>query len=260
MPGNGERRATSQRLCARRSGRTCAAGCGDSSTVSCAWSVSFPWPLRLVSTTDPEVLTRVLGVVTRGRPRAVIARAGGAPSAAGRDRRGDLRPAFRRRSQRQRAPAHAGRRRRMGLRGRAHPMPSRPCTEGSPCCHRRSRPEAAMWARGYAASSPQPDRLGARDHSRRPEAGLAGPNDRLSPISSSGSETGLIGLAGASGSGANASRVRLRERVALGHRFPTSASGMGHCARGEQTPSRECRRSGWPTSMSPERSPRTNSC
>jgi len=40
------------------------------------WVLSFPGPLRLVFATHPEVLSRVLAVVTRASSGAVIARAG----------------------------------------------------------------------------------------------------------------------------------------------------------------------------------------
>ena len=40
------------------------------------WVVSFPWPLRLLFAARPELLTRVLGVVTRALSTAVKRRAG----------------------------------------------------------------------------------------------------------------------------------------------------------------------------------------
>ena len=47
------------------------------------WVVSFPWPLRLLFAARPELLTRVLGVVTRALSTAVIKRAGLTRSAGG---------------------------------------------------------------------------------------------------------------------------------------------------------------------------------
>jgi len=40
------------------------------------WVLSFPWPLRLLFAARPDLLTRVLGVVTRALSTAVIKRAG----------------------------------------------------------------------------------------------------------------------------------------------------------------------------------------
>ncbi len=47
------------------------------------WVVSFPWPLRLLFAAHPELLTRVLGVVTRALSTAVVKRAGLTRSAGG---------------------------------------------------------------------------------------------------------------------------------------------------------------------------------
>jgi len=40
------------------------------------WVLSFPWPLRLLFAARPELLTRVLAVVTRGLSTALARRAG----------------------------------------------------------------------------------------------------------------------------------------------------------------------------------------
>jgi hypothetical protein len=40
------------------------------------WVLSFPWPLRLLFAARPDVLTRVLNVVTRALSTAVLKRAG----------------------------------------------------------------------------------------------------------------------------------------------------------------------------------------
>lgn len=40
------------------------------------WVVSFPWPLRLLFAARPDLLTRVLGVVTRALSTTVVKRAG----------------------------------------------------------------------------------------------------------------------------------------------------------------------------------------
>jgi ribosomal protein S27E len=45
------------------------------------WVLSFPWPLRLLFAARPDLLTRVLGVVTRALSTAVIKRAGASRSA-----------------------------------------------------------------------------------------------------------------------------------------------------------------------------------
>jgi hypothetical protein len=45
------------------------------------WVVSFPWPLRLLFAAHPELLTWVLGVVTRALTMALLKRAGLTPRA-----------------------------------------------------------------------------------------------------------------------------------------------------------------------------------
>ena len=40
------------------------------------WVLAFPWPLRLLLSTRPEAVTRVLAIVTRAIETALIRRAG----------------------------------------------------------------------------------------------------------------------------------------------------------------------------------------